>query len=255
MQFKKYFTVSFDDGLEQDKATLAMMRKYGIKGTFNLNSGLLGQKGDIRFLGKFGVADVAKGHRKWGIWKYADADRIPTDEIREVYAGMELATHGVHHLDLSKLSGEELDAELLQDRGALQQFTDLPVVGHALPFGRTSDAVEQVLKSSNFLYARGVRSEKAKRGFAFPENARNFMPTCWHVEEDMEKLLDQFIAAEPTDGDMLFFLWGHGYEFDFPALKGLRSSYERMFDKLSSHDEIIKCTNAEAFLSQKKYGL
>ena len=67
----------------------------------------------------------------------------------------------------------------------------------------------------------------------------------------MEKLLDQFIAAEPTDGDMLFYLWGHGYEFDFPALKGLRNAYERMFDKVASHGEIIKCTNAEAFLSQK----
>lgn len=250
-QFKKYFTVSFDDGLEQDKKTLETMRKYGIKGTFNLNSGLLGQKGDIKYMGKYGMANVEKGQRKRGFWKFADSDRIPADEIRQVYAGMELCTHSVHHVDLSKLSGEELASELVKDREALQQYTDLPVVGHAFPFGKTSEEVEQVLKNNGFLYARGVMSEKAKRNFAFPENPLNFKPTCWHIEGDMEKLLDQFIAAEPTDGDMLFYLWGHGYEFDFPALKGLRNAYERMFDKVACHDEIIKCTNAEAFLSQK----
>lgn len=251
-QFKKYFTVSFDDGLEQDKKTLEIMRKYGIKGTFNLNSGLLGQKGDIKYMGKYGMANVDKGQKKRRFWKFADSDRIPADEIRQVYEGMELCTHSVHHVDLSKLSPEEMKAELLRDKEALQQYSDLPVIGHAFPFGKTSPDVETVLRTNGFLYARGVMSEKAKRHFAFPENPLSFKPTCWQIEGDIEKLLDAFIAAEPTDGDMLFYLWGHGYEFDFPALKGLRNVYERMFDKVASHDEIIKCTNAEAFLSQKK---
>lgn len=251
-QYRKFFTVSFDDGLEQDKITLEMMRKYGVKGTFNLNSGLFGEKSDIKYMDKYGMANVPKGQRKRGFWKFADADRIPADEIRQVYEGMELATHSVHHVDLSKLSAEEVKNELTRDREALQQYTDLPVVGHAFPFGKTSAEVENVLKNNGFLYARGVTSEKAKRNFAFPENPLNFKPTCWHIEPSMEKLVDQFIAAEPTDGDMLFYLWGHGYEFDFVSLKGLRNAYERIFDKIAAHDEIIKCTNAEAFLSHKK---
>lgn len=251
MQIKKYFTVSFDDGLEQDKETLKMMRKYGIKGTFNLNSGLLGKKGDIRYIGRYGIADVEKGCQKSGFWKRADADRIPADEIRQVYEGMELCTHGVHHVDLSKLSAEELKAELMQDREALQRYTDIPVVGHAFPFGKSSHEAERLLAADGFLYARGVRSEKNRRHFAFPENPLNFKPTCWHIERDMEKLLDQFIAAEPKDGNMLFYVWGHGYEFDFASLKDLRNRYERIFDKLACHDEIIKCTNAEAFLGSK----
>ena len=194
---------------------------------------------------------MEKGHRKRGLWKYADSDRIPADEIHQVYAGMELATHSAHHVDLSKLSPEEVAKELLQDREALQQYTDIPVLGHAFPFGKTSPEVENILRDNDFLYARGVMSEKNKRAFAFPENPLNFKPTCWHIESDIEKLLDQFIAAEPTNGDMLFYLWGHGYEFDFPTLKGLRNTYERIFDKVACHDEIIKCTNSEAFLSRK----
>lgn len=249
---KKYFTVSFDDGLEQDKITLALMRKYGIKGTFNLNSGLLGQKSDIKYMGKYGMANAEKGPHRWSLWKYASADRIPEDEIQQVYAGMELCTHSVHHVDLSKLSGDALKAELLSDRETLQKYSDIPVVGHAFPFGRTSAETEQFLNENGFLYARAVTSEKNKRNFAFPDNPMNFNPTCWHIEPDIEKLLDEFIAAEPGEEDMLFFLWGHGYEFDFASLKGLRNTYERMFDKVACHDEIIKCTNAEAFLSHTK---
>ena len=41
---KKYFTLSFDDGLEQDKKVLELMKKYGLRGTFNLNSGMFGQQ-------------------------------------------------------------------------------------------------------------------------------------------------------------------------------------------------------------------
>ena len=145
----------------------------------------------------------------------------------------------------------ELEEELVQDREALQQYTDLPVVGHAFPYGKSSEKVDQFLKANGFLYARNVLSEGAKRNFAFPDNPLCLRPTCWHLEKGIEQLLDQFIAAEPTDGDMLFYMWGHGYEFDFDALKGLRETYERMFDKVANHDEIIKCTNAEAFLSHK----
>ena len=39
---KKYFSWSFDDGLEQDKKITAILRKYGMGATFNLNSGLFG---------------------------------------------------------------------------------------------------------------------------------------------------------------------------------------------------------------------
>ena len=35
----KALTISYDDGVEQDIHLLELMEKYGIKGTFNLNSG------------------------------------------------------------------------------------------------------------------------------------------------------------------------------------------------------------------------
>ena len=50
---KKYFTLSFDDGLEQDKRVLELMKKYGLKGTFNLNSGMFGLQGVVKGIGTF----------------------------------------------------------------------------------------------------------------------------------------------------------------------------------------------------------
>ena len=36
---RKAFTLSYDDGWPQDRPLIALMNKYGLKGTFNLNSG------------------------------------------------------------------------------------------------------------------------------------------------------------------------------------------------------------------------
>ena len=41
---QKLFTLSFDDGTEQDSRLIALMEKYGIKGTFNISSGIFGRK-------------------------------------------------------------------------------------------------------------------------------------------------------------------------------------------------------------------
>jgi len=36
----KAVTLSYDDGVEQDIRLIEIMKKYGLKGTFNINSGL-----------------------------------------------------------------------------------------------------------------------------------------------------------------------------------------------------------------------
>ena len=36
----KALTLSYDDGVEQDEKLVDIMVKYGLKGTFNLNSGV-----------------------------------------------------------------------------------------------------------------------------------------------------------------------------------------------------------------------
>ena len=42
-QYKKAFTLSFDDGVLQDERLIAILDRLGLRATFNLNSGLLGR--------------------------------------------------------------------------------------------------------------------------------------------------------------------------------------------------------------------
>ena len=44
---RKVLTLSYDDGTIHDRRLVAMMNEYGIRGTFNLNSGMFSQKGTL----------------------------------------------------------------------------------------------------------------------------------------------------------------------------------------------------------------
>lgn len=49
---KKAITFSFDDGGTQDFRLVQIFNKYGLKATFNLNSGLLGGKRELERNGR-----------------------------------------------------------------------------------------------------------------------------------------------------------------------------------------------------------
>ena len=43
MMQNKFFTLSYDDGITQDKRLVKIFNKYGIRATFNINSGYVDQ--------------------------------------------------------------------------------------------------------------------------------------------------------------------------------------------------------------------
>ena len=81
------------------------------------------------------------------------------------------------------------------------------------PFGTYSDALVEELKQSGIAYARTTRST---HDFRLPTDWLRLSATCRHREPDLMPLADRFISAAPsTDADpLLFYLWGHSYEFD-----------------------------------------
>ena len=46
-KYNKAVTFSYDDGVTQDKRLIELFDKYGLKATFNINSELLGQPGEL----------------------------------------------------------------------------------------------------------------------------------------------------------------------------------------------------------------
>lgn len=244
MTFKKYFTVSFDDGLEQDKRLIKLMKQYGIRGTFNLNGGLLGEPGSIKRIGNLGFQDCPPGMKDGRIFKYAPHSRIPRDEIRQVYEGMEVASHAYKHEALGKLPLEEMKHSIDLDVKTLEEIVGYQIVGHAYAFGSTSPEVEAYMKKKRIIYGRGIATGKS---FSFPKNPWNIKPSCSHISKNVFELLEQFKQARPEREDMLFYIWGHGYECDYGTREASWEKTERIFASIAGRDDIEYVTNAEAF--------
>lgn len=226
MLFKKFFTLSYDDGVEQDKKLIALLDRFGIKCTFNLNSGFLGQIHSISRVGK----DIRH-------------DEIPCDEIQEVYKNHEVATHGVTHADLCKLSRDEIIRQVKTDREKLSELMGYEVKGHAYPFGSYNREVADCLREDcGIEYARTICSTHS---FFMPENPLIWHPTCSHHDPQMFSLLDAFLSAKPDKRDLIFCLWGHSYEFDYQTEMDSWAVIEKICNKLAESRQIVYATNGE----------
>lgn len=91
MMQNKFFTLSYDDGITQDKRLVKIFNKYGIRATFNINSELLGKPGYLR------REDMWISHNK-----------IESREVAELYRGHEVAAHTLTHPFLPELDDEEI---------------------------------------------------------------------------------------------------------------------------------------------------
>jgi len=178
-------TTSWDDGTIYDRELIPILNQFGLKGTFNLNSG------------KFGLSAAQSG------WK----EYVRADEVFQLYSGHEVAVHTVNHPHLTGLSDAGIQFELLEDRRALEALVGYPVCGMAYPFGVYDQRVMQIAREADFVYSRGV---KAGEVFALPDDFLQWTPTC-HFSADLRTLWKNFLAAKTPD--KLFYLWGHSYEF------------------------------------------
>ena len=141
----KALTLSYDDGVEQDIRLIEIMRAHGLKGTFNLNSGLIAPEGTAYPAGQV--------HRRMTLSQMA---RLYPDN------GMEVAVHGLTHPFLEQLPQGALAYEIVQDRKNLEDIYGGIVRGMAYPFGTYDDRVIEALRAADIAYARTVVSTDRK---------------------------------------------------------------------------------------------
>lgn len=200
MRFKdgkrKALTLSYDDGVEQDIRLIDIMKRYGLKGTFNLNSGLYKDCGTVYEPGTI--------HR-----------RMSRDEVSALYVknGMEVAVHGLTHPFLEELPVNICLEEVVKDRENLEKQFDVIVRGMAYPYGTYSDQVIEILKQVGIVYARTVISSG---NFRIPTDWFQLEATCHHKDPHLMELAVQFVEDEAVKQGkpLLFYLWGHSYEFE-----------------------------------------
>ena len=233
----KALTLSYDDGVLQDCRLIKQMAAYGIKGTFNLNSALLGRAEQMEVRGKT-----------------VDISTVRAEDVCTQYHGFEVATHGSKHSALTSRGSAAL-AEIIADRAALEKLTGYLVQGHAYPFGLYDKSVRRMLRAAGIRYARTVVSTHA---FDLPKDFLKWHPTCHHADPDLMQLAEQFCTQNPLWGKpQLFFLWGHAYEFDADQNW---EAIDAFFSYVSAYsDQIWMATNgqiadyAEAFHSLRYF--
>ena len=205
----KALTFSYDDGVVEDRRLVEIFNKYKVKGTFHINSGLLGKE------------------------RY-----ISPDEVAELYWGHEVSCHSVTHPFLETLDRESMVTEILEDRENLEALAGYPVVGLSYPYGTYDARVMDILRSLGIVYSRTVKSTG---GFYLPENFLEWHPTCHHSMDLMEKA-EAFKNTNRTLG--LFYVWGHSYEFEHNDNWNL---IENFCSKVSGDEKVWYATNMQIY--------
>ena len=224
----KAITFSYDDCITQDVRLVELFNKYGVKATFNVNSELLGKKGELNIQGK------KVGHNK-----------LSPAEIKDIYDGHEVAVHTLTHPLLQSIEDDnEIIRQIEEDRKNLEKLVEYKICGMAYPYnGRDADRVATIIKEHTAIkYARTTNSTL---NFDLQDNLYQFNPTIHHGDYDnLFRLGEEFVKLKP-DTPKLFYIWGHSYEFD---VFDDWDKFEDFLKLISGKDDIFYGTNREVLL-------
>ena len=225
----KAVTLSYDDGCEFDVKFSDIITSYGLKCTFNLNCDAL--RGD-KHLSKETVKEkiLARGH--------------------------EVAVHGSFHRAEGKIRPIEGIREVLDCRLELEKKYGMIIRGMAYPDsgitafcnGATYEKVKNYLTELDIAYARTLNGDN--NSFSLPEDWHRWTPTARHLNPHVLSYIEEFNSIKVDERGfagkqpLLFYLWGHSYEFDRDNNWDL---LEKICEGLSGKDDVWYATNIEIY--------
>ncbi len=225
---RKAFNFSFDDGVVQDIRFVQMLNRYGLKGTFNLNYGLM---------------------RSGFTWKHEcgmTVRRLRESEVCAVYEGHEIASHSFSHPYFDEASETEILRELGADKFFLEKLTGREAAGYATPFYHYSGLMADCVRHCGFEYAR---NSEESNDYSIPEDFFWWRGSKFHWEEDLEDFVLGFLK---TDRELaLCQLVGHSYDLD---VMDMWQRMETICRWVSGNPEVWPATHIEIvrYLNQMK---
>lgn len=210
---EKALTFSYDDGQVFDKRLVEILNAHGMKGTFHINSGRLG---------------VHRGKDHY----------IEAEELKEVYAGHEVACHGVRHLNLTTINRQQVVPEILEDRKALEKLTGGFVQGMSYAFGNYNQEIKEVLQALGIRYSRTIQDTGS---FFPPEDFLEWHPTCHHKNHLLE-LGEEFLHPAGFYELPLMYVWGHSFEFGWSDDWSVIEAFAR---RMAGKDDIWYAVNGD----------
>ena len=231
----KAVTFSYDDGVKSDIRLAEIFDKYGMKGTFNINS-----------------RSLAKG------------DKLSVEDVKErlLARGHEVAVHGEKHIAPASVRPISAMKEVLFGRLGLEELLDTTIRGMAYPDsgikreqnGNSAEAVKAQLCDMDIAYARSLGGDN--NSFALPTDWHEWIPTAHHDNSKILEYIDEFLAQDVEHGycsnlwPRLFYIWGHSFEFD---RKNNWEHIEEICKRLSGKEDTWYATNIEIYDYVKAY--
>ena len=206
----KIVSLSFDDGTIYDKRFIGLLNKYGLRATFNLNSGL----DDF-------------------IWYYEDKPirRLNLEESKDIYNGHEVASHSLTHPYFSSLDEKRQIQEVEEDILNLEKIFSRKIEGFAFPFIDQTEANIQVVKNNiDLKYIRcSIFTEKI-----LPKDRYHVGINALYDDKDIYEKLERYKSNILPNS--LFVIAGHSYEFE---VKNDWEKIEKLLKYLKENDELL----------------
>lgn len=206
----KVLAMSYDDGVIQDIRLARLFTKYGIKGTFHINSGIMD-----------------------------NPDKVPQELAEFVYRGHEASMHSSTHPFLYHATDEHILMEIYDDKRRLEKIFNRKMLGMSYPFGSYNINMLKRMQKWGLLYGRVVPETK---DFRLPGDLLRWRPSGHHHQA--RELTEQFLAADHTKLS-LFLLWGHSWEFDSDRPDSNWGFMESICNQLSGHSDVWYATMGE----------
>lgn len=138
--------ITFDDGYADNLAAWEALRERGMKATWYVTTGYLGQP------------------HPWGPDARPQQRLLAPAELRAMAAsGMEIGSHTITHPRLPALDDSTLSRELVDSKSALEDILGEQVATFAYPYGKWDERCEAAVKAAGYASACHTRTGWALR--------------------------------------------------------------------------------------------
>lgn len=185
---RKIFLLSFDDGTIWDKRFVELLNKYGMKATFNLNSGL---------------EDF--------VWEFEDRLAVRRQKLMETveqYRGHEVASHTQTHPWLNSLTPPQLAREVGEDCETIKRIFGLQEIGFGVPFTACDEREIRIIRK----FVKYIRLSAGADSFALPQDPYHIPIHGLYNDPDIREKITAFAQSDLDVA--LFVMAGHSYEFE-----------------------------------------
>lgn len=215
----KAFNITYDDGVLQDIRFVQLLNKYGIKGTFNLNSQLMAEQ----FC--------------WTHPSGVEVKRLAKDVALKLYQGHEIASHTLTHPYMHSMVEEEIMHQLGKDKANLENIFGAEIGGFALPFDYYSPLIAHCAICCGFEYAR-----ISDRSFSYTPPTDYFWWQCgvFHLDKEFNSYVENFFCSEEELA--LCQIVGHSYDLD---TEDMWDKTEAVLAGIAADKDVISMTNLE----------